>query len=164
MPRLQYPNPNKAFKLFTDASKHSCLGILHQEEVSDQVNAIPNLFPIAYFWAHSAKHNNCGTPPKGSVMQFTGQFKNFLFYLSGTKCTLNCDHKLFALFFTVDMSSPVLDHWTLELQQFDIQFKYISGKKNIVADAISRLRTLGLYQENGNDNLAKQMMMLLTMA
>ena len=29
------------------------------------------------------------------------------------------------------------------------------GKKNVVADVISRLRTLGLYQDNGNDNLAK---------
>ena len=53
------------------------------------------------------------------------------------------------------MSSPVLDHWALELQQFDIQFKHLSGKKNVVADTISRLRTLGLYQDNGNDNLAK---------
>ena len=29
------------------------------------------------------------------------------------------------------------------------------GRKNVVADAISRLRTLGFYQENGNDGVAK---------
>ena len=52
------------------------------------------------------------------------------------------------------MSSLVLDQLALELQQFDIQFQHISGKKNVVADAISRLRTLGLYQGNGNDNIA----------
>ena len=52
------------------------------------------------------------------------------------------------------MSSPVPDHWALELQQFDIKFKHISGKKNVVADAISRLRTLGLYQDNGNNDVA----------
>ena len=52
------------------------------------------------------------------------------------------------------MSSPVLDHWALELQQFDIQLEHILGKKNVVVDTISRLRTLGLYQENGNDNVA----------
>ena len=52
------------------------------------------------------------------------------------------------------MSSPVLDHWALEIQQFDIQFKHISGKKNVVVNAISRLGTLGPYQDNGNDNLA----------
>ena len=52
------------------------------------------------------------------------------------------------------MSNPVLDHWALELQQFDIQFKHILGKNNVVADAISRLRTLGLYEDNGNYNVA----------
>ena len=76
--------------------------------------------------------------------------------MAGTKHILYCDHKLLAPFFTMGMSSLVLDHWALELQQFDIQFKHISGKKNVVADAISRLRPLGLYQENGNTDLAKR--------
>ena len=52
MPRLQYPNLNKPFKLFTNVSKHRYSGILHQEEVSDQASVVPNLVPIAYF-SHS---------------------------------------------------------------------------------------------------------------
>ena len=80
--------------------------------------------------------------------------KFFLFYLMGTKCTLYCDHKPLAPFFTTGMSSPVLDHWALELQQFDIQFEHKSGKKNVVADIICQLRTLGLYQDNGNEDIA----------
>ena len=51
------------------------------------------------------------------------------------------------------MSSPVLDRWTLELQQFDIKFQHIQGKKNVVTNAISRLRMLGLYQDNGNEDV-----------
>ena len=51
------------------------------------------------------------------------------------------------------MSSPVLDKWALELQQFDIKFQHIQGKKNVVADVISRLRTLGLYQDNDNEDV-----------
>ena len=49
IPRLQYPNPNKAFTLFTDASKHSYSSILHQEEAPEEANAVPSLVPIAYF-------------------------------------------------------------------------------------------------------------------
>ena len=79
MPRIQYSNPNKPFKLFIDASKHSYLGILHQEEVSDQPNAKLNLVPIAYFLVHSVKHNSCGTLSKRSVTQSIGLFKNFHF-------------------------------------------------------------------------------------
>ena len=45
MPSLQYPDLNKPFKLFTDASNYSYSGILHQaqDEESDQ------LISIAYF-------------------------------------------------------------------------------------------------------------------
>ena len=49
MPRLQYPNPNKHFMLFTDASKHSYSGILNQVETPKQSGAQVNLIPIAYF-------------------------------------------------------------------------------------------------------------------
>ena len=79
-------------------------------------------------------------------------FQNFAFYLPGAKCTLYCDHELLALFFTTGMSSPMPDRWALELQQFNIKFQHIQGKKNIVADAISRLRTLGLYKGNDNED------------
>ena len=51
------------------------------------------------------------------------------------------------------MSSAVLDRWALELQQFDIKFQHIQGKKNVVADMISRLGTLGLYQDNKNEDV-----------
>ena len=49
MSRLQYPNPNKPFMLFTDASKHSYSGILHQEETPHHLGVEVNLIPIAYF-------------------------------------------------------------------------------------------------------------------
>ena len=49
MPALQYPNPNKPFQLFTDTSKHSYSGILHQKK-EGQLNAGESeLIPIAYF-------------------------------------------------------------------------------------------------------------------
>ena len=51
------------------------------------------------------------------------------------------------------MSSPVLDRWALELQLFDIKFQHIQGKKNMVANMISRLKTLGLYQDNDNEDV-----------
>ena len=66
---------------------------------------------------------------------------------------LYCDHKPLAPFFTTGMSSPVLDRWALELQQFNIKFQHIQGKKNVVAGAISWLRTLGLYQDIDNENI-----------
>ena len=41
MPMLQYPNPNKPCKLFTDASKYSYSGILHHEKEAKPDTLIP---------------------------------------------------------------------------------------------------------------------------
>ena len=50
MPALQYQNPIKPFKLFTDASKHSYFGILHQEKEGQADTDEPELVLIAYFF------------------------------------------------------------------------------------------------------------------
>ena len=44
-PMLQYPDPNKPFELFTDASHYCYSGILHQARKEDP----EQLIPIAYF-------------------------------------------------------------------------------------------------------------------
>ena len=42
MPALQYPNPNKPFQLFTDASKHNYSGIPPRRRKDNQVQASQN--------------------------------------------------------------------------------------------------------------------------
>ena len=51
------------------------------------------------------------------------------------------------------MSSHVLDHLVLELQQFHVKFEHIQGKKNVVADTVFRLRMYRLYQDNSNEEV-----------
>ena len=46
MPRLQYPNPNKIFTLYTDVSKHSYSSVLHQEDAPNKANTVPKIVPI----------------------------------------------------------------------------------------------------------------------
>ena len=75
------------------------------------------------------------------------------FYLTGADCTVYCDHKLLTPFFTTGMSSHVLDHWALELQQFHMKYEHIQGKNNVVVDVISRLRIYGLYHGNNSENI-----------
>ena len=115
---------------------------------------VPNLDSIAYFSGSFSKTQLWNTTHKECYTVYR-LIQKFSFYLAGIKCTLYCDHKSLAPFFTTGMSSLVLDHWALKLQQFNIQLKHILGKKNMVADMISRLSILGLYQDNGNNYLAK---------
>ena len=50
------------------------------------------------------------------------------------------------------MLTHILDRWTLELQQFNIKFNYTEGKKNVVADVISRHKTMKLYEKHQEVN------------
>ena len=81
IPALQYPNPNKQFKLFTDASKHSYSGVLHQEETSDMPGIEVSLIPIVSLQVLLVELNSCGTQLRRRFMQSTVQFKNLHFIL-----------------------------------------------------------------------------------
>ena len=79
IPKLQYPNPNKPFMLFIDASKHNSSGILHQEETQHHPGEEVSLIPIAYFLGLFSRTQQLWTQPKRSVMQCKGPFKSLLF-------------------------------------------------------------------------------------
>ena len=114
MPTLQFPSPNKPFKLFTDGSKHSYSGILHQEETTKMPNAEANLIPIAYFSGSFGRTWQLWNTIQECYVVYQS-IQKFVFYLTGARCMLYCDHKPLASFFTTGMSSPVLDRWALEL-------------------------------------------------
>ena len=40
-----------------------------------------------------------------------------------------------------------VDRWAMLLQEYDIKFIHIKGKDNILADAISRLHTIDIYED-----------------
>ena len=50
-------------------------------------------------------------------------------------------------FLTRGMKIAKLDRWVMLLQEYDITFVHIRGKDNILADAISRLCTIDIYEK-----------------
>ena len=73
--------------------------------------------------------------------------QHFDYYLQGTKCTLCCNHKPLESFHTRGMKIVKLDRWAMLLQEYDVTFVHIKGKDNILADAISRLHTIDIYEK-----------------
>ena len=45
------------------------------------------------------------------------------------------------------MKVPKLDHWPIELSDYNLFFVHIKGSNNILVDAISRLKTLDIYRD-----------------
>ena len=79
MPSLQYPDPNKPFKLFTDASNHSYSGILHQaqDKESDQ------LILIAYFSGNFNHTQQLWNVTQKECYAVYKSINKFSFYLMG---------------------------------------------------------------------------------
>ena len=98
MPAVQYPNPNKPFKLFTDASKHSYSGILHQEKEEQADTDEPELIPIAYFSGIFNKTQQLWNTTQKECYAVYQSVQKFAFYLTGTDCTLCCELLISSIF------------------------------------------------------------------
>ena len=87
-PIVQFPDPNKDYILYTNASNNAYSSVLCQPQ--DNKNDIR---PIAYFSGTFTAHNKswCATENKAYAMLKSVQ--RFDYYLRGMQCTLRCDHK-----------------------------------------------------------------------
>ena len=79
--------------------------------------------------------------------------QRFNYYLWGAKCTLRCDHKPIEPFLSRGMKIAKLDRWAMLLQEYNITFSHIKGKDNILADVISQLHTINIYEDLTEDRL-----------
>ena len=150
MPILQYPNPNKLLMLFMDTSKSTFMSILYQEKTPHHLGAEVNLISIAYFLGSFGRTQQLWNTTQKEFYTVYRSIQSL--FLTSQAVNEHCTvvTKPLAPFFTTGMSSPVLDRWAMELQQFDTIFGHIQGKLNLLADAISKLRTLGMYKKNDN--------------
>ena len=87
------------------------------------------------------------TPTECRYSQIEKEFLAIVFSLSkfrklilGTKCEIFTDHKPILAFFKkpIDRLPIRIQKWIMHVQSYDIDLKFIEGRKNVVADAISR--------------------------
>ena len=65
--------------------------------------------------------------------------KKLLFYLTDAQILLRSDHKPLEKFLLKNTLNSKVNNWAMELKAFNIQFDYIKGYNNIVANTLSRL-------------------------
>ena len=125
-----------------DASNNAYSGVLCQPVNSDQ-----DIRPVMYFSGTFTAQNKswCGTEKEAYAV--LKRVQHFDYYLQGMKCTLYCNHKPLEPFLSRGMKIAKLDRWAMLLQEYDITFVHIKGKDNILANAISRLHTLDIYEK-----------------
>ncbi|MCG8623453.1 MAG: retroviral-like aspartic protease family protein, partial [Proteobacteria bacterium] len=139
-PILKYPDPNYGYILYTDASKYAWAGVLTQEyhyTEGDKTKVIHH--PITYVSGlFRGPQINWAALTKEAYAIYMSARK-LTHYFRDSKILLRSDHLPLKKFLLRNTKNDMVNNWAMELQQFAIEFEYIEGIKNTLADTMSRL-------------------------
>ena len=131
-PILKYPDPSADYILYTDASKYAYAGILTQsiDGKDHPVAYTSGLFRGSQLnWAALTKE----------VYAIYMSVKKLSFYLDSAQITLRSDHLPLKKFLKRNTMNAKINNWAEGLESQNINFEFIAGTKNILADTLSRL-------------------------
>ena len=139
-PILTYPDPNRPYVLFTDASKYAWACVLTQEKTHQvEGKEIKILHPITYMsglFCGSQLNWACLTKEAYAIYM---SIKKLAYYLEDADITLRSDHLPLRKFLAKNTLNSKVNNWAIEISPFQITFEYIKGIKNTLADTMSRL-------------------------
>ena len=141
-PVLKYPDPSRPYTLFTDASKFAWACVLTQEyehEFDGKKRKI--LHPITYMSGlFKGSQVNWATLTKEAYAIYIS-VKKLDHYLQDAEVTLRSDHLPLKSFLQKNTLNTKVNNWAIDITSRcrNIQFEYIKGIKNTLADTMSRL-------------------------
>ena len=131
-PILRYPDPAVSYTLYTDASKYAYAGVLTQREddTDHPVAYVSGLFRGSQLnWAALTKE----------AYAIYMSVKKLSFYLDSARITVCSDHLPLKRFLEKNTLNAKVNNWAVELESQKIDFVFIQGTKNVLADTLSRL-------------------------
>ena len=140
-PVLAYPNPQKPYILYTDASDDSIGAVLCQEN-DDKEGLGPkekNENPIHYL-----SHKLSDTQKRWPIIEKEAfsiyyALQHLDHYLHGAEFVIRTDHKPLKYLLTSPMQNRKIQMWALSIAGYNCRIEYIQGKRNCCADFLSRL-------------------------
>ncbi|GBB83183.1 hypothetical protein RclHR1_00010065 [Rhizophagus clarus] len=132
-PILSYPDFNRSFIIYTDASGTGLSAILSQL----QENGKEHVIAYASRSMNRAEMNYAITDQKCLAVVWAVQ--HFQYYLGIRPFTIVTDHIALKWLKTSKISKGRRARWIMELQQYDFQIKHHPGKANANADALSQI-------------------------
>ena len=131
-PILHYPDPNKKYIVYTDASDDSCGAQLSQEHDGME-------FPVVFLSHTFTETQRKWSTTKQEAYGVYYAITKWNYYLQGTDITVKNDHKPPMMFLDGKNVNNKVNRWSLELTTYNITFEWISGAKNKAADCLSWL-------------------------
>ena len=135
---MRYADTNKGYTLYTDASKYGWAGVLTQAHNTEiEGKTITTDHPIAYVSGlFRGSQLNWAALTKEAYAIYMS-VKKLSFYL--TTVLLKSDHLPLRKFLQKNTLNNKVNNWAMELEAFNIKFQHVSGKANILVNALSHL-------------------------
>ena len=139
-PILKYPDPNKPYTLFTNASKYAWACVLTQEHEHEKDGKVFKLnHPITFASGlFKGSQLNWAALSKEAFAIYSS-IKKLSCYLEDAEIILRSDHLPLKKFLQKNTRNTKVNNWVVEISSYKIQFEYIKGIKNTLADTMSRL-------------------------
>ena len=140
-PVLAYPDPNKEYLLKMDASKLG-LGAMLSQKQSDRRY---HLIAFGKRAVHGVEVNYHSM--KLEFLDMKWLIKHFQTYLLGYHFKVCTDNNPLMYFLTSPNMDAIKQRWINELAKYNFSLEYQKGKNNTVADALSRISSECLSEE-----------------
>uniref|UniRef100_A0A1I7TMG4 RNA-directed DNA polymerase n=2 Tax=Caenorhabditis tropicalis TaxID=1561998 RepID=A0A1I7TMG4_9PELO len=133
-PVLAFPDYTKEFHVFTDASAVAQGAVLTQTNEKD-----PKMFQaLAYASRTLTERETRRAAVENELGGIIFALRHFKPYLYQSEVKLHTDHRPLAFLLAKHKIHDTLARWLVELQGYRIEIMHIDGKKNTVADCLSR--------------------------
>ncbi|KAJ8723051.1 hypothetical protein PYW08_002963 [Mythimna loreyi] len=135
---LSHPASNVPLALMTDAS-NSCVGAVLQQEIGDQWK------PLGYFSKQLSETQQKYSTYDRELLAIYLAIQYFRKMFEGKKLVIYTDHKPLTFAFSRKVSEKETPRRTRQLayiSEFTTDIRHVTGDKNIVADALSRVETI----------------------
>lgn len=132
-PVLRHPDPRKEFVVTTDASDCGIGGTLTQRDDTG------TLCPIAFFSRALSKRERGYSTFDREALAIRDTLLHFRYYLLGVKFRLRTDHLPLTRLKTMKDPYGRRGRMLSDIAEYDFDVEHIEGRKNVVADALSRL-------------------------
>ena len=149
-PILQYPDLNRPYVLFTDASKYGWAGVLTQpyDEINESNQSTTDVstsqrktvyHPVSYISGlfRGSQLNWAALTKEAYAIYMSVQ--KLSFYLTNADVLIRSDHLPLKKFLRQNTMNSKVNNWAVKLKSYNLKFEYIQGIQNTLADTLSRL-------------------------
>jgi hypothetical protein len=138
--QLAHPREDLPYEIHTDASKVGISAILSQKEEAGEVSVISTASRV--LTEIERRYSVC----EQELLAVVYAIKKFRIYVVGHFITVHSDNKALSFLRKCNLTSDRVTRWIMQLQEYNLQIKHISGAQNFFADILSRNPT-GLTPE-----------------